>query len=57
MAKNNIKLDEDLKMYLTKLLNERYYATMDYHELGMISRLYEVLGVDGEAWLSSREEY
>lgn len=58
MKKNtNIKLNEELRMYLLDLLNKRFYKTVDVKELRKINQLYEALDCDGVEWLASVEEY
>lgn len=50
-----VKLDEESYDWLTQMLQERYYSTVDVEELRNINELYKALGCKSETWLSMME--
>lgn len=50
-----VKLDEESYDWLTQMLQERYYSTVDVEELRKINEIYKALGCKSETWLSMME--
>ena len=50
-----VKLDEESYDWLTQMLQERYYSTVDVEELRKINEIYKALGCKSETWLSMVE--